>query len=50
MEPGVVHYETAHYLDGERRDLEIDVRAASDWMERELTMIEADPPAAIRRG
>jgi hypothetical protein len=44
MEPGVVHYETAHYLDGERRDLEIDVRAALDWMERELTMIEADLP------
>jgi hypothetical protein len=45
MEPGVVHYEIAHYLDGERRDLEIDVRAALDWMERELTQIEADLPS-----
>ena len=43
-EPGVVHYETAHYLDGERRDLEIDVRAALDWVERELANIEADLP------
>ena len=27
-EPGVVHYEASHYVDGVRRDLEIDVRAA----------------------
>lgn len=49
MEPGVVHYETAHYLDGERRDLEIDVRAALDWMERE-NHDRGRSPAAIRRG
>jgi hypothetical protein len=43
-EPGVVHYEASHYIDGVRRDLEIDVRAALDWMERQLTEIEADLP------
>jgi hypothetical protein len=43
-EPGVVHYEASHYVDGMRRDLEIDVRAALDWMERQLIEIEADLP------
>jgi hypothetical protein len=43
-EPGVVHYEASHYIDGVRRDLEIDVRAALEWMERQLTEIEADLP------
>jgi hypothetical protein len=39
-----IDYETAHYLDGERRDLEIDVRAAMDWFERQLAEIEAKLP------
>jgi hypothetical protein len=43
-EAGVIDYETAHYLDGERRDLEIDVRAAIDWFERQLAEIEAQLP------
>ena len=38
------HQEASHYVDGVRRDLEIDVRAALDWMERQLTEIEADLP------
>ena len=39
----MVHYQTTHYVDGERRDLETDVRAALDWMERELlTHVAAD--------
>jgi hypothetical protein len=43
-EPGVVHYEIVHYVDGERHDAEIDVRAALDWMERQLIKIESDLP------
>jgi hypothetical protein len=46
-EPGIVHYEASHYVDGMRRDLEIDVRAAFDWMERQLLAIEADLPPRI---
>ena len=41
---GVADYEMAHYLDGERRDLETDVRAAFDWFERQLAEIEAQLP------
>jgi hypothetical protein len=39
-----IDYEMAHYLDGERHDLEIDVRAAMDWFERHLAKIEAQLP------
>jgi hypothetical protein len=39
-----IDYEMAHYLDGERRDLEIDVRAAMDWFERQLAEIEGQLP------
>jgi hypothetical protein len=50
----VVDYETAHYLNGERRDLEIDVRATMDWFERQLAEIEAQLPTSysdqLRRG
>jgi hypothetical protein len=45
-EGAVINYETAHYLNGERRDLEIDVRAAIDWFERQLTGIEAQLPTS----
>jgi hypothetical protein len=45
-EGAVIDYETAHYLDGERRDLEIDVRAAMDWFERQLAEIEAQLPTS----
>jgi hypothetical protein len=34
----------AHYLGGERRDFETDVRAAFDWFERQLAEIEAKLP------
>jgi hypothetical protein len=46
-EPGIVHYEASHYVDGMRRDLGIDFRAAFDWMERQLLAIEADLPPRI---
>jgi hypothetical protein len=45
-EGAVIEYETAHYLDGQRRDLEIDVRAAIDWFERQLAEIEAQLPTS----
>jgi hypothetical protein len=45
-EGAATYYETAHYLDGERRDLEIDVRAAMDWFERQLAEIEAQLPTS----
>jgi hypothetical protein len=43
-ETDVVDYEMAHYLGGERRDFETDVRAAFDWFERQLAEIEAKLP------
>jgi hypothetical protein len=43
-ETDVVDYEMAHYLGGERRDFETDVRAAFDWFERQLAEIEAELP------
>jgi hypothetical protein len=44
-ETDVVDYEMAHYLGGERRDFETDVRAAFDWFERQLAEIEAELPS-----
>jgi hypothetical protein len=38
-------YETAYYVDGERRSLIEDMRAAADWCEKELSTIEAHVPA-----
>jgi hypothetical protein len=38
-------YETAYYVDGERRSLIEDMRAAAAWCEKELSTIEAQVPA-----
>ena len=38
-------YETAYYIDGERRSLIEDMRAAAAWCEKELSTIEAQVPA-----
>ena len=37
-------YETAYYVDGERRSLIEDMRAAANWCEKELSAIAAPPP------
>jgi len=37
-------YDTAYYVDGERRDLLEDMRAAVAWCDRELNAIEAQVP------
>jgi hypothetical protein len=38
-------YETAYYVDGGRRSLIEDMRAAAAWCEKELSTIEAQVPA-----
>jgi hypothetical protein len=38
-------YDTAYYVDGDRRSLIEDMRAAAAWCERELSIIEAQVPA-----
>jgi hypothetical protein len=38
-------YDAGYYVDGERRDLIAEMRAAADWCDRELTAIEAKVPA-----
>jgi hypothetical protein len=37
-------YETAYYVDDERRSLVEDMRAAADWCEKELSALEAQVP------
>ena len=37
-------YDTAYYVDGERRDLLEDMRVAVAWCDRELNAIEAQVP------
>ena len=38
-------YDTGYYVGDERRDLIADMRAAAEWCERELTVIEEQVPA-----
>jgi hypothetical protein len=38
-------YETAYYVEGERRSLIEDMRAAAAWCEKGLSTIEAQVPA-----
>jgi hypothetical protein len=40
-----VTYDTGYWVDGQRRDLLGDMRAAADWCDKQLSTIEAQVPA-----
>jgi hypothetical protein len=42
--PPIVEYDLFYYVDGKRRDLELDIRAAIEWCEKELAKIEVELP------